>query len=173
MENNRRRIPMIHHLHPRSPMCMWLRTPPTRTGHPRCHHDPPRPPQGIHVRPKPLRSGPGIGQSHARLRMPPPAPDAMYATESRGRAGGVRGHGSALGGGQGAGPTDVPAAGCPVPRARWLFMVRGTGDVYYPRTPDHQQPYRSAPVLLQDILLESNLRDLLPWSIGLVIRHPT
>ena len=38
-------------------------------------------------------------------------------------------------------------------------MVRGTRDVYYPRTPDHQQPYRSAPVLLQDILLESNLRD--------------
>ena len=116
VENNRRRIPMTHHLHPRSPMCMWLRTPPTRTGHPRCHHDPPRPPQGIHVRPKPLRSGPGIGQSHARLRMPPPAPDAMYATESRGRAGGVRGHGSALGGGQGAGPTDVPVAGRPVVR---------------------------------------------------------
>ena len=74
MENNRRRIPMTHHFHPRSPMCMWLRTPPTRTGHPRCHHEPPRPPQGIHVRPKPLRSGPGIGQSHARLRMPPPRP---------------------------------------------------------------------------------------------------
>ena len=74
VENNRRRIPMTHHFHPRSPMCMWLRTPPTRTGHPRCYHDPPRPPQGIHVRPKPLRSGPGIGQSHARLRMPPPPP---------------------------------------------------------------------------------------------------
>ena len=41
-------------------------------------------------------------------------------------------------------------------------MVRGTGEVYYPRTPDHQQPYRSAPVLLQDIFLESNLRDRLP-----------
>ena len=33
MENNRLRIPLIHH----------LRTPPTRTGHPRGHHDP-RPP---------------------------------------------------------------------------------------------------------------------------------
>ena len=38
-------------------------------------------------------------------------------------------------------------------------MVRGTGEVYYPRTPDHQQPYRKSPVFLQDILLESNLRD--------------
>ena len=38
-------------------------------------------------------------------------------------------------------------------------MVRGTGDVYYQRTPDHQQPYRKSPVFLQDILLESNLRD--------------
>ena len=38
-------------------------------------------------------------------------------------------------------------------------MVRGTGGVYYPKTPDHQQPYRKSPVLLQGILLESNLRD--------------
>ena len=100
----------------------------------------------------------------------------MYATESRGRAGGVRGHGSALGGGQGAGPTDVPVAGRPVVRCHvrnGCLWSGARGIVYYPRTPDHQQPYRSAPVLLQDILLESNLRDLLPWSIGLVIRHPT
>jgi hypothetical protein len=58
------------------------------------------------VRPKPLRSGPGIGQSHARLRMPPPRP---------GRHVGYR---ISWAGGWGFGVTVVPwvAAGEPGPR---------------------------------------------------------
>ena len=59
MEKYRRRIPTIDHLHPRSPMCMCLRKPPTRPGQPQRTH-------------KPLRSVPGITRDSRTSACPPP-----------------------------------------------------------------------------------------------------
>ena len=73
VENYRRRIPTIHHLHPRSPTCVCLR----KTPHPPgtspwpARSSPPRP-EGFRSIPKPLRSVPGITRDSRMSACPPP-----------------------------------------------------------------------------------------------------
>ena len=125
-----------------------------------------RPPQGIHVHHKPIRCVPGITRGSRTVACPPPdAPPPRAPCRLQNLVGGrvgVRGHGSALGCGRGAVPTDVPVAGRPVVRCHVCDACLWSGErgMYTTNEPlTINSHIASAPVLLQDIFLESNLRD--------------
>ena len=76
----------------------------------------------------------------------------------------VWGHGSARDGGRRTEATDVAVAGSPVVRARVRHGCRGSWERGNNTTHEHlpiNSNLASAPGVLQDIILEQNLRDLL------------
>ena len=115
VETNRRRIPTIRHLQPRSPVYAPVDTRRPPPDFPVATTLPDRPPLGTHVAPGLF---PGLpvtrGHPHGRLRTPhpPPAPGPMEPTESRGWRMVVRDHGNARRAAAGeSAATGVPVAG--------------------------------------------------------------
>ena len=82
MEKNRRRIPTIPHLHPRSPMYMHAETRRPPPDIPVLTTIPARPHPGTHAAPKPIGSVPGNprdARTSAWLHPDAPPPGSMVA----------------------------------------------------------------------------------------------
>jgi len=152
VETNRRRIPTIRHLQPRSPVYVPVDTRRPPQDIPVATTIPARPPFGTHVPPG-LFPGLPLTRVHPHGPLRTPHPPLAPGPHAAHRISGLADGGSGLrqckgGGGRCAGShgrAHGRAGGCPAALAGWLLMVWGSWVVYYARSPDHQQPSRKCP----------------------------